>query len=119
MDMKQLLEDHPKTAIVIKQWFLDIMLEGIKDDKIPENFKEYVRSQGIDNDKVAGMLNNSPRGLFDVFDSHKLYIQINGNNQTGWEWELESSVENGIYSSRIEAEKAAIIDAFKQLEAKL
>ena len=38
MDMKQLLEDHPKTAIVIKQWFLNKMLESIKDENVPEDF---------------------------------------------------------------------------------
>ena len=119
MDMKQLLEDHPKTAIVIKQWFLDIMLEGIKDDKIPENFKEYVRSQGIDNDKVAGMLNNSPRGLFDVFDSHKIYVETIVDTGGIFWWKIGENQSSVGYEKRIDADKASIVEAFKLLEAKL
>ena len=118
MDMKQLLEDHPKTATVVKQWLLERLLEGLKDSNVPEDFKEFTRQQGIDNERVAGILNGSPRALFDVFDSHKLYIQISGD-QHGWSWELDSSVENSICSSRKEADTAAIIEAFKLLEAKL
>lgn len=118
MEMIKLLEDHPKTATVIKQWLLERMLESMKDDSVPEEFKQLAREQGIDSERVAGILKGSPRALFDVFDSHKLYIQISGN-QHGWSWEVDSSVENAVCSSRKEADTAAIVEAFKLLEVKL
>jgi hypothetical protein len=118
MEMINLLEENPKTATVIKQWLLERLLESMKDSSVPEEFKQLAREQGIDNDRVAGILNNTPRALFDVFDSHKLYIQISGD-QHGWSWEVDSSVENAVCSSRKEADTAAIVEAFKLLEAKL
>jgi hypothetical protein len=118
MEMIKLLEDHPKTATVIKQWLLERMLESMKDDSVPEEFKQLAREQGIDSERVAGILKGSPRALFDVFDSHKLYIQISGD-QHGWSWEVDGSVENAVCSSRKEADTAAIVEAFKLLEAKL
>jgi hypothetical protein len=118
MDMKQLLEDHPKTDIVVKQWLLDKLLENLKDDKIPENFKEFARQEGISDDKVIGILQGSPRSMFDVFDNHKLYINID-MTAGQWGWEVGSSVENAACQSRKEAETAAIVEAFKLLEAKL
>lgn len=117
--MLELLENHPKTAIVIKQWLLDKLLESLKDDSLPEDFKQHVREQGIDNDRVDKILTGSPRSLFDVFDDHKLYIQVTGDNQTGWSWEVDSSVENSVCPSRKEAELAAIVESFKLLETKL
>ena len=119
MEMINLLEEHPKTATVIKQWLLDRLLESIEDSKVPNDFKEFARQQGIENDKVAGILQNTPRSMFDVFDENELYIQITGDNKHGWSWEVDGSVENAVCSSRKEAETAAVIEAFKLLEAKL
>jgi len=118
MKMLELLKENPKTAIVIKQWFLEKMLESLKDESLPEDFKDYVRQQGIDDDKIANMIEASPRSLFDVFDDHKLYINID-ITAGQWGWEVGSSIENAACSSRKEAETAAIIEAFKLLEEKL
>lgn len=119
MSMLNLLEEHPKSAIVIKQWFLDKMLESLKDDGLPEDFKEYVRQQGIDNDKVANILNGSPRSLFDVFDNHKIYVEITIDDLGGFWWKVGETKTPVGYEYRRNAETAAIIEAFKQLEAKL
>ena len=43
---------------------------------LPEDFKEYVRAQGVDNDKIAKILEASPRNLFDVFDNYGFYAEI-------------------------------------------
>jgi hypothetical protein len=103
---------------VIKQWFLDKLLESLKDDSIPENFKEFVRAQDMETDKIATMIEANPRVLFDVFDEHKLYIQITGNNDQ-WDWKVGSVVENSLCVSRKDAEKAAIEQAFQMLNDKL
>jgi len=116
--MLELLENHPKTATVVKQWLLDKMLESLKDESLPEDFKQHVREQGIDNDKVAKILSGSPRSLFDVFDNHKVYIDISCLNDK-FLWGINNDMNNSVYEIRKEADFAAIVEAFKLLEAKL
>jgi len=126
MQAQELLETYDKAAIVIKQFYLQHMLESLNDENLPENFKDFVKEQGIDNDTVAVMLTASPRTFFDVFDNHKIYIEIlvdltktdalfsyviNGN--------IMDNVEGVLYNSRIEAERAAVEKAFQMLNEKL
>ena len=123
MDMKQLLEDHPKTAIVIKQWLLEKLLNGLKDDKIPENFKEFARQEGVSDDNVIGILQGNPRSMFDIFDNQKLYVEIL-HETTGFWWKIKDSKDHvrlasDPYPTRKEADSEAIIEAFKLLETKL
>jgi hypothetical protein len=121
MKMLELLKENPKTAIVVKQWFLEKMLESLKDESLPEDFKNYVREQGIDDEKIATMIENSPRSLFDVFDDHKVFIQINVYSASSSFSYLinEGDVISGPWNKRKEAELAAIIESFKLLEEKL
>jgi hypothetical protein len=118
----ELLEKYSKAATVIKQWFLERMLESLKDESLPETFKEYARQQEIDNDKIGKLIDGNPRTLFDVFDENDLSINIvrTPNRTEGWEWEImQESVENSICKSRKEAELLAIEAAFKLLNEKL
>lgn len=119
MDMKQLLEDHPKTAIVIKQWFLENLLKSLDDDSLPEDFKKFVREQGMDNEKVANVLIHNPRSTFDLFDNHKIYIEIIVDELGGFWWKIGEAKSSCGYEFRINCDKAAIEEAFKQMEAKL
>jgi len=118
MEMLEILENHPKCTIVIKQWFLDKMLESLNLESLPEDFKESVRSQGINNDKIAKMLEGAPRAMFDVFDSHKVYVDISCLNDK-FLWGINNDMNNAVYNTRLEADGAAIVEAFKLLEAKL
>ena len=123
MEMINLLEEHPKTAAVIKQWLLDRLLESIDDSKVPDDFKEFARQQSIENDKVAGILNNTPRALFDVFDSHEIYVETL-HETTGFWWKIKDSKDyvrlaSDPYPDRKDSDSEAIIEAFKLLEAKL
>ena len=117
--MLELLENHPKTAIVIKQWLLDKLLESLKDDSLPEDFKQHVREQGIDNDRVDKILTGSPRSLFDVFDDHKIYVETIVDELGGFFWKIGGTQSPKCYEFRIECDKAAIEESFKLLEAKL
>lgn len=118
MEMLEILENHPKCTIVVKQWFLDKMLESLNLESLPEDFKESVRSQGINNDKIAKMLDGSPRALFDVFDNHKVYVDTSCLNDK-FLWGINNDMNNSVYDTRKEADGAAIVEAFKLLEAKL
>lgn len=117
--MLELLENHPKTATVIKQWLLNLMLESLKDDSIPEDFKEHVRNQGIDNDKVAKILSGSPRSLFDVFDNHKIYVETIVDTEGGFWWKIGETQSTVGYEFRKNCDTEAITEAFKLLEVKL
>lgn len=122
MNGLELLEKYPKANTVIKQWFLEKMLESLKDESLPETFKEYARQQEIDNDKIGKLIDGNPRTLFDVFDENDLSINIvrTPNRTEGWEWEImQESVENSICKSRKEAELFAIEATFKLLNEKL
>jgi len=120
----ELLETYPKAAVKVREWFLEKMLDSLKqtDDTVPEDFKEFVRQQGIDNERVAKILGANPRTLFDVFDENQLYIKIDvftGEN-IKFNWSINSE-EGGtsFYGSRKEAETDAVSKAFQMLNDRL
>jgi hypothetical protein len=116
----ELLEKYDKAAIVIKQFYLNVMLESLKDDNLPESFKEYAREAGIDNDKIAAFIDAQPRGLFDVFDNNKIYVGITPNFLIGgMEFKYTISDVSGEAPTRMEAEKMAVEKAFEILNNKL
>lgn len=103
---------------MVKQWFLERLLDSLKDNSVPDDFKEFVKAQDMENENISKMIDANPRILFDVFDEHKVYIQITVHNDQ-WDWKVGSAVENSVCNSRIEAEKAAIEKAFQMLNDKL
>ena len=115
----ELLETYPKAAQVIKQWFLEQMLEGLKDENLPEDFKKHVREQDIDNEKVGKLIDFSPRGLYDVFDNHKIIIDITYFQGPKFWFSINCAVDEGKFDHRKDCEKAAIQQAFKLLNEKL
>jgi polyribonucleotide nucleotidyltransferase len=118
--MLEILKTYPKAAQVIKQWALEKMLDTIKDDSLPEHFKEAVREMGISDDKIADVFKKSSRSLFDVFDNHKLYITVDrlGSKFVWWINEKPLDFDNK-YETRKEAEDDAIQKAFELLNNKL
>jgi len=73
----ELLEGHPRTAEVIRAWFMEKMIESINNAQdVPEEFKDYMRQQGIDNEKLSVMIDAQPRSLFDVFDAQGIIINV-------------------------------------------
>lgn len=124
--MMDLLEKYPKAAVKVKEWFLEKMLDNLKntDNSVPEEFKDYVRQQGIDDEKVAKILGANPRTLFDVFDENQLYIKMDifvskdGTAKFGWSINAEQG-PSSFYTTRIEAEKEAVAKAFQMLNDKL
>lgn len=74
--MLELLKKYPKSAKLIREYYLDKMLESLKDDSLPDEFKDHVRQMGIDDEKVAKMLGDAYSQLFSFFDSNKVYISV-------------------------------------------
>jgi len=115
----ELLNANPKATEVIREWFLDKMIESINNAQdVPDEFKEFMRQQGIDNEKLSIMIDAQPRSLFDVFDANgiiinvfyvvgKFHAQITDNDA-----ETEAT-------TRKDAEESIIQHAFRILEEKL
>lgn len=70
----ELLEKYPLSAKIIKDWFLGQMIESLKKETIDEEFKTFMREQGIDDDKMGTLIDVNPRMLLDVFDDNKIFI---------------------------------------------
>jgi hypothetical protein len=124
----ELLEKHTLTAKIIRDWFLKKMMESFKDETVPEEFKQYMIDQGVENEKVATLIDVNPRMLLDVFDENEIYIHIEPFCN-----ELEKQLQsfgyrilfndympkNMEFKNRKEAELFAIEAAFEILEQQL
>lgn len=123
MKASEILETYPKATTVIKQWYLEKILESLNNDSLPEDFKEHVRNEGVDDDKIIAVIEAGPRALFDVFDENHIYIQINvlpeDLSATFTHIINNSFVSLIIYNNRKETERAAIEQAFEILNSKL
>ena len=121
----ELLEKHPLTANVVRDWFMNQMLESFKDETVPEGFKQYMLEQGIDNDKVGTLIDVNPRNLLDVFDENDVIIQIIPIKEDKVKYlsrvnQFETPYDfTRPYFTRKEAELFAIEAAFEILENKL
>ena len=115
----ELLEKHPHTAEVIRAWFLEKMIESLKTEDVPDEFKDFMREQGVDYDKLAVMIDANPRMLFDVFDENDIIIIIKYHDNFGFTWAVEEADDQSFYKTRKEAELFAIEVAFEMLETKL
>ena len=114
----ELLEKYPLAKNVVKDWFMRTMLESFKDEGVPEEFKQFMLEQGIEDDKVGKLIDVNVRILFDVFDENEIYISVFYTPNTF----MVSINQNDLgikYNTRKEAEHAAVEAAFDILETKL
>jgi len=114
----ELLEKYPLASKVINEWVMQQMLKSFKDESVPEEFKNYMLQQGVENDKLAVMIDSQPRFLFDVFDYNNVLIQINVFKTFSYSIN-EGDVISGSWETRKECEKHAIAAAFDVLEEKI
>jgi hypothetical protein len=115
MNALNLLEQHPKATVIIKSYYLEKLLSSVNSDIITEEFKEFVLAKGVPMESLLSIIDDVPRNLFDVFDTHKVYIDISGLNGV-FLWGINGDMNDTLYQTRKEAEKAAIVEAFKLLE---
>lgn len=124
--MIELLTKYPKAAKVVREHFLEKLLESLKAD-LPEEFKDHVREQGVKDEDVINLIGKQPRILFDVFDENKIYIGVSCNpvlennekENIVFRYTFNGKIESNDFSSRKEAELEAIKEAFELLEEKL
>lgn len=125
----ELLEKYPLTKKIVKDWFMKSMLESFKDESVPEEFKQFMLEQGIEDDKVGKLIDVNVRILFDVFDENDIIIyfmifsspegvRFSAAIHTGND-EVKPNPIGKQYNTRKEAEHAAVEAAFEILETKL
>jgi hypothetical protein len=94
------------------------MEESFKDNGVPDNFKDFMRQQGVPNDKLVKLFEDNPRVLFDVFDDNGVIINVVHSNGV-FSWDVNTVKSLDSYSSRREAESASVQRAFQILNDKL
>ena len=118
----ELLEQNPESAKLICSYYLEVMLKSLNDDSLPEDFKDHVRSQGMDNNNIAAILDGNPRNLFDFFDEHGIFINISTtNNGKSYQCDVSRDLKGQSQgaNTRKEADLKSVILAIKMLEEEL
>lgn len=115
----EILEKNPLSAKLVVEWFFNKMLESLNGSSVDEEFRNFMREQALDNDKMAVMIDANPRMLFDVFDANDVIIIIKYHDNFGFTWAVEEADDQSFYKTRKEAELFAIDAAFDILENKL
>lgn len=118
MTTNELLDLYPIATEVVRDWFMDKMAESFKNQELPKDFKEFMREQGIPNDKLVKLIDVNPRVLLDVFDDNGVIINVIHSNDV-FSWDVNTVKSLDSYSSRREAESAAVQRAFQILDDKL
>jgi hypothetical protein len=115
----ELLEKYPAAANVIKEWFLKSMIESFKDESVPEEFKQFMLEQGIEEEKVGTLIDVNPRMLFDVFDENDIVIETLLYPSKEFTVIIGRQATTNSWKTRKESELFAIEAAFEILENKL
>jgi hypothetical protein len=122
MKAQELLSKYPLAGKVVKDWFLEKMIESMNTDSVPEEFKQAMLAEGISDDRLGIVIDAQPRSLFDVFDANEIYIsvfRVENVFMTSF-WDKEEQTLNGkIFNTRKDAEIFVIEKAFEILENKL
>ena len=115
----ELLEKYTASAVVIKAWFLEKMIESLQTSDVPDDFKNMMRETGIEDDKLAIMIDANPRMLLDVFDDNNIIIENFLYPDGTFTIKIGNQTTTQSWKTRKEAEAFAIEAAFEILEDKL
>ena len=116
----ELIEKYTAAGKVVKEWFFKSMLESFKDETVPDEFKEFMLEQGIEDDKIGTLIDINPRMLLDVFDENEIFIGTNVTQKDAFHCTINNSLSpGGTHYTRKEAELFAVEAAFEILESTL
>src|SRR6476620_3442019 len=90
--MIELLQKYPKAAKLVKEYYLEQLMKGLKED-LPEEFKTHVREMGIDDERIARLIEVNPYHLSYFFDTQFIFIHINPSFTSGFNW-FEFNINN-------------------------
>ena len=114
-----LLNKYTASAEIIREWFLEKMIESLQTTDVPDDFKNMMKQTGIENDKLAIMIDSNPRMLFDVFDDNDIVIENSLYPDGTFTIKIGNQATTQSWKTRKEAELVAIDAAFEILENKL
>jgi len=116
----ELLKKYPLSTEVVREWFIQKMIESVKGDTtVPEDFKNFMIEQGIPNDTLCIFIDSNPRSLFDVFDENNIVIENFLYPNGEFTIKIGNEATTNSWKTRKEAELFAIEAAFEILEEKL
>lgn len=116
MNALKLLQDNPDAAKIIKEYYVELMLNSLDDSSLPENFKDFLREQGIDDEKVAQMMEANARNVYDVLDDNGFIISILfDSNVKRFVWYINDRGHT-VCTTRKQAENEAVAEAIVQLQ---
>lgn len=120
MIAKKLLENNPLSANLVREWMFNKLVESIKkDDSVPEEFKQYMLNEGIDNEKLAIFIDSNPRNLFDLFDDNNIIIEVFLYPSKEFTCKIGNQATTNSWKDRKDCEWFAIEAAFDILEQTL
>ena len=118
--MIEILKQHPKAAQVMKDYYIDLMIESAQD--LPAHFKEFLQEKGLEMSNIAEMMETAPRNLFDVFDEQGIFINVSTtNNGKSFQCDVSRDLqgESQAANTRKEADLKGVTLAIEMLEKKL
>jgi hypothetical protein len=119
----ELVEKYGKAGTVIKDFYNKKFMKSLDDAMLPDNFREIYGAYNIDNETVGVMIDKNPSQLFEIFDAHGIYIQINVFTGGAFSYSIIGDVatvgSTDTFPIRIEAEKKVIEIALEILNDKL
>jgi hypothetical protein len=119
MNALELLQNNPDAAKVIKDYYVELMLNSLDDSSLPENFKDFLREQGIDDEKVAQMMEANARNVYDVLDENGFIISILYDSNTNmFVWCINDGGHT-VCRTRKQAENDAVAEAIVKLQEEL
>ena len=119
MNGLEILEKYPLSARIVRDWFMKSMLESFKDENVPEEFKQFMLEQGIEDDKVGKLIDVNVRILFDVFDENDIVIETLLYPNGEFTIKIGNEATTKSWKTRKEAEHFGVEAAFEILETKL
>lgn len=117
----EVLSSNPFAKKVIMSWFMEKMIESFKDQKVPQEMVDYMRENGISDERLIDALNINPRMLFDVLDENDVLVQININfDKKTFSYNInDGEVISGGFNNRRDCEMHAVVSAIVNLNSKL
>ena len=115
----EILEKNPLSAKLVVEWFFNKMIESLNVGSVDEEFRNFMREQALDNEKIAVMIDASPRMLLDVFDENNIIIETSLYPNGEFTIKIGNQATTKSWKTRKEAELFAIDAAFDILEKQL
>lgn len=114
------LEQYPLAGKLLHDYYLDLMLTSINISELPDDYKEQIKKDGIEMDKIEDIANTNARHLFDFFDGQGIYVNVKASTEGTFMFSIVGDIatlgSTKTYNTRKEAESNAIEQAMKQLE---